>query len=150
VEDVLCTISFYLFERIKSFLKLLRKKLYRIGEITMSWDVYLKDEKGNTFSVPLFKEGGTRLRDGCSKTKLNITYNYSPFYYKYISSQKGLRFLNGKKAKLVKGILAHAVENLGIKGDGAYWKSTKGNAGFALSILLEWVKKYPEGIFEVH
>ena len=45
--------------------------------------------------------------------------------------------------------LESAVNKLGTKTSSDYWKPTKGNAGYALSILLSWARQYPEAVWDV-
>jgi hypothetical protein len=115
----------------------------------MSWDIYLKDEEGETVPVTLFKEGGTYPIGGENKAILNVTYNYSQEFIRALDEDKGIRCLDGKKAKDTVEDLDLAVELLGIERDVDYWKDTEGNAGYALSILLQWAKDNPEAVWEV-
>lgn len=131
----------------------------------MSYDVSLEQD-GKPVKVDQHEEGGTYALGGIEEASLNITYNYSWFYYRYIDKKEGLRWLYGKKAKDCIGILELAVEELGTKQYEVqesgfnlmdksthhlkhvdYWAPTPGNAGHALNILLQWAKKYPEAVF---
>lgn len=116
----------------------------------MSFDIYLNDPETGTpiqFDTPREDHGGTYCVGGTTEAWLNITYNYSEFYYEYIDSEKGIRWLYGKKASDCIERLEYAVQKLGTKQYRDYWAPTKGNAGHALSILLKWAKEYPDGIF---
>jgi len=115
----------------------------------MSWWVYLKNKDEVCEIMPRHCDGGTFVLGGTNQAELNITYNYSPFYYKYFDKKEGLKFLDSKKAKDCIKKLEEAISKLGIKRDDNYWKATEGNAGYALSILLSWAKQHPDAIFEV-
>jgi hypothetical protein len=113
----------------------------------MSYDLGLFNKEGKVFQSDLIQEGGTQVLGGTRATILNITYNYAHWYYKYLSPRKGLRWLYGKTGKQCIKRLEEAVKKLGTKTNNDYWKDTKGNAGFALNILLKWAKEFPEGVF---
>lgn len=113
----------------------------------MSYDLGLYiNEKA--VEVEPFEEGGTYVLGGNDRAELNVTYNYSSWYYKYLSPKKGIRWLYGKQAKNCIKRLEEAVKKLGTKRSDNYWKVTKGNAGYALNILLHWAKQYPEAVFD--
>lgn len=114
----------------------------------MSFWVYLKDNNV-VVSVDPHEEGGTFCMGGCGEAELNITYNYSPHYYKELNKEKGLRWLDGKKAKECIPAIERAVYALGVERDGDYWKPTAGNAGYALAILLRWARVNPDAVFDV-
>ena len=116
----------------------------------MSFWVSLVDENDQYKTVESFSEGGTMAIGGCTDADLNITYNYSPFYYKHLNKDEGLRWLDGKTAKETTSKLEHAVLILGTKRVGNYWAATPGNAGFALSMLLSWAKQHPESHWQVN
>ena len=113
----------------------------------MSYDVYLR-KGGKTVEVERHREGGTYCLGGTESAELNITYNYSPFFYKYLDKKKGLRWLYGRKARQTIKRLEKAVKELGIKQHSNYWEKTSGNAGYALSILLKWAERHPKAIWE--
>ena len=67
-------------------------------------------------------EGGTvraELVDGIlvpatiTECEMNITYNYSSFYYKHLDSKKGIRWIFGKTGAKVKKRLEKAIMELG-------------------------------------
>jgi len=116
----------------------------------MSWDIELVDEEGKLVKIPTHSEGGTYVLGGTNRAELNITYNYSRFYYQVLDKEKGLRWLDGKKAEETVNKLTQAITKLGITKDTDYWAPTPGNAGFALSILLEWAKLHPKATFKVY
>lgn len=114
----------------------------------MSFDVCLKKDD-EIVSVANHEEGGTYAVGGSTDADLNITYNYSWFYYDCFDKNAGLRWLNGKVAKDTIGRLERTVQELGTKQYTDYWAATPGNAGYALNILLNWAKEHPEATFEV-
>ena len=109
----------------------------------MGWDVELCDENG-VVSVPPHNEGGiiTLNRDN-QYADISVTWNYAPLYFEHIDKEKGFRWLNGKKAKDTITRLQAAIKKLGVNQDPDYWKSTPGNAGHILKIMLGWAKQYP-------
>jgi hypothetical protein len=113
----------------------------------MSHDITLF-VNGEVASVPRFEEGGTYVLGGTTQAELNVTYNYAEHMWKHLG-EGGLKALHGKKAQDTIETLSKAVEALGTDRDSDYWKSTPGNAGFALSILLSWAKLHPEGEWDV-
>ncbi len=113
----------------------------------MSHDVSLMKD-GKICEVPSHEEGGTYALGGLPEASLNITYNYSWFYYHFLDKRKGLKWLYGKSAKETIPRLEKAVKTLGDKTYEDYWVPTPGNAGHALSVLLSWAKLHPEGIWE--
>lgn len=115
----------------------------------MGFYATLLDKKGNICQVERHTEGGTYVIGGTTDADLYITYNYSKFFHKAVHKEQGLQFLNGKKAKDVIKILKKAIKMLGTIRDKNYWKSTKGNAGHVLSILLKWAEQHPEAMFKV-
>lgn len=99
--------------------------------------------------VPNHSEGGTYAMGGIAQAELNLTYNYSRFFREALDREDGLRWLHDKRASECIGRLADAVGLLGVERDEDYWAPTRGNAGHALSILLEWAKAHPEAVFRV-
>ena len=114
----------------------------------MSFDVTLQKD-GNPVQIPNHSEGGTHVFGGTTDAELNVTYNYSGHYFRELHDEKGLRWLNGKKAVDCTRKLEKTVEALGVERDSDYWADTPGNAGYALSILLDWARQHPEAVFEV-
>jgi hypothetical protein len=115
----------------------------------MSWWVYLRNEDGFCCEIePRHKEGGTYVLGGTNRAELNITYNYSPFYA-CLDEEKGLEFIDGKKAEDCISRLEKAVSILGVETDSDYWKATAGNAGLALAILLSCARQHPGAVFKV-
>lgn len=92
--------------------------------------------------------GGTMCVGGTTEMWLNITYNYSKFYYKVIDKEKGIRFIYEKTGAESIPILEKAIEQLGDDVDEDYWKATEGNAKKALYGLLAFAKLRPDGIWD--
>ena len=115
----------------------------------MSYDIELVDpETRLPVSVPRFAEGGTQAIGGSDEAHLNITYNYAPLFYSALDADDGIRWLYGKTGKRCAVHLRRAVDKLGTARDEDYWRPTRGNAGYALSILLEWAKQHPGAVFQ--
>lgn len=114
----------------------------------MSWNIDL-EKNGKSVDVTRHTEGGTYMLGGSTKAELNITYNYSPFYYKHLDNKDGLKWLHGKKAVECISRLRNAISKLGTTKDIDYWKATGGNAGAALNLLLKWAESNPEAKFTV-
>ncbi len=113
----------------------------------MSYDISLVKD-GKTVTVESHEEGGTYALGGSDGANLNVTYNYCRHFYEHLDKKKGIRWLYGKKARDTIKRLEKSVKELGVEKDDNYWKSTSGNAGYALSILLKWAKQHPEAIWE--
>ena len=100
------------------------------------------------------QEGGTQVMGGTSDFELNVTYNYSPYYYKYLDLDDGLSWLYGKKARFTQHRLKHAIREIGdLCGGGGYkdyWAPTPDNAIKPLKILLGWAEENPEGEWQVY
>ena len=120
-------------------------------EEAVSWWIRLVGEDGECVQVENHAEGGTYCVGGTNEADLNVTYNYGGRF-----SECGLEVHTGRgnfhrqKAKDVTALLESAVQKLGTECHPDYWEPTPGNAGRALSILLEWAKQHPEATFEVH
>jgi len=114
----------------------------------MSYWVYL-EKGGGPVNVPTHTEGGTYAVGGINKAEINITWNYSKYYYRHLDEEDGIRWLHGKVARDTIERLALAVLILGTERDDDYWASTPGNAGYALSILLGWAREYPDAEWRV-
>lgn len=110
----------------------------------MSWWVSL-EKVGKCVNVPCFSAGGTYAIGGDTRADLNITYNYSVHYGGV--GEKGLWSLDGMLAKDAIPILECVVQALGTVQDNDYWKSTPGNAGYALNVLLGWAHLRPDAVF---
>ena len=116
----------------------------------MSYWVTLVDlQTESPAKVAKHAEGGTAVVGGTTLAELNVTYNYSPHFYRYLDPASGLRWLAGKRASETVERLDLAVAKLGVEKNENYWMATTGNAGAALATLLAWAREYPDGIWEV-
>ena len=82
--------------------------------------------------------------DGSTDASLNVTFNYSGFYYAHLNFDGGLRWLDKKPAHTTIDSLRSAILELGFNQDADYWAVTPGNAGYALWILLAWATLHPD------
>ena len=117
----------------------------------MSYDISLNDPA--TKEVIIFDsshqiKGGTYELGGSKEAWLNVTYNYSHYFYKLIDKEKGIRFLYGLSGAEAIPILEKAIKQLKDDMDDDYWKATEGNAKRALFGLLAFAKMRPDGIFD--
>ena len=119
----------------------------------MSYDIELRlnDE---IVQVPRFIEGGvvqclpnSKLVIGTTDADINITYNYSKFFYAELDAEMGIRWLYGKTGAETAGRLEKAVKALGTEKDDDYWKATSGNAGHILNVLLGWAILHPDAVW---
>ena len=115
----------------------------------MSFWVSLTNEAGVPLEVESHQEGGTYVVGGSPEADLNVTYNYSPHYYRHIDKDEGLRWLDKQKASDTIAQLEQAVNALKDDVSNDYWEATEGNARKALVILLGWAKQHPDGIWNV-
>lgn len=116
----------------------------------MSYDIYLNDKKGNTIQLayPEVKQMGTMKIGGETAAHVNITYNYSKYFYNYVDKEKGIRWLYGRTAKNTTDRLVKAIQSLKSDISDNYWEATEGNAKVALLYLLELALMYPDGIWD--
>lgn len=118
----------------------------------MSWDVTLVnavDKKPIEIDYNHYIRGGTYCAEGTNELTLNITYNYSPIFYKVIDKEKGLRWLNNKTALETLPVLESACAQLNNDTNEDYWKPTEGNAKQALISLITFAKMRPDAIWQV-
>ena len=116
----------------------------------MSYDIKLVDpitKEVITLDSPHFMGGGTYQLGGSKEMWLNITWNYSDFYYD-IMGKKGIRTIYGKSGAESIPILKDAISKLGNDTDTDYWKATEGNAKRPLIQLLSMAKMRPDGIWD--
>lgn len=115
----------------------------------MGYSVALLDQEGMAVKVSRHHEGSNIiLVKGSSEADITVTYNYSK-HFSSIFNEGGLQYLNGKCGRDVIDDLQAGVTLLGTKRNNNYWKSTPGNAGHILNILLTWAKAHPNAKFEV-
>lgn len=114
----------------------------------MSYDIQLM-HGDRIAEVPLHSEGGTQLIGGCSEARLNVTFNYSPYFYEHLGDDE-IHWLQGKRADQTIPKLEGVVDALSpFLPNKDYWKLTAGNARKALSILLNWARLHPGAIWNV-
>lgn len=116
----------------------------------MSYDIMLVDpvteevlELDNTHQM----YGGTYAVGGTKEARINITYNYSKFYY-MIYGDLGIRFLYGMTGL---DSIPHLKEGISMLYDDAsdnYWEATEGNAKKPLVQLLTLAKLRPDGVWK--
>ena len=116
-------------------------------EIQMSYSIELVDENGCPVQVDLHTEGSNYVVGGSVFAKIDITYNYSWFFYKHIDADKGIRWLYGNPARECVGALNAAILALGTEVSGDYWDPTPGNAGHTLTVLRAWALQHPDATF---
>lgn len=124
--------------------------MYKDRGRIMSYDIYLKDpvtKEVVEVDTPHFMTGGTYVLGGTKALWLNVTYNYSLYFYSTMG-QKGIRTIYGMSGAESMPILENAINQLGDDVDPDYWKSTEGNAKRALLQLLAMAKMRPDGIWD--
>ena len=99
--------------------------------------------------VEAHSEGGTYVGGGTSAAELNITYNYSDLFAEAWDGVGLREALDGRRAGEIIPALEHAVAYLGTEQDADYWRASKGNAGYALSLLLAWARQHPTVLLKV-
>lgn len=116
----------------------------------MSYDLHLLDP---VTREPLHADfshsirGGTYCVGGTTEMRHNITYNYSPHFYR-VMGEHGIRTIYGKSGAESIQILEKAIAALGDDCDVDYWKSTEGNAKRALHGLLALAQMRPDGVWD--
>ena len=117
----------------------------------MSYDVSLLDpvtgeviqlDEKHHMTQGTFQVGGT------PEASLNITYNYSKYFYQYIDKEGGLRSLYGKTGATTLPLLDKAIAELSDDADEDYWAACEGNAKKALCNLRALAQMHPEGIWD--
>lgn len=112
----------------------------------MSYDIELKYDD-EIAQVDNHEDGGTYQVGGSTEAWLNITWNYAEFYYEHLDADLGIRWLYGKTGRETEERLAQAVVALGTTQHHDYWEPTRGNAGYALNILLGWARQHPDAVW---
>ena len=113
----------------------------------MSYSITLEYQDNEPAIVCRHEEGGTPPLGGSLEAAMDITYNYSPFFYSTIDEKRGIRWLYGKSGVECAYRLDRAIWKLGTWQDEDYWGSTPGNAGYALGVLLQWARQHPDAVF---
>lgn len=115
----------------------------------MSYDIELLEpvtQKVIEFENAHQIKGGTYALGGTTEAWLNITWNYSKFYYRAFGEQ-GIRTIYGMTGAESIPVLKSAMEKLGDDVVDDYWASTEGNAKKALAGLLAFAQMRPDGIW---
>ena len=92
--------------------------------------------------------GGTYVLGGTTVMSLNITYNYSEYYYNHIDSELGIRWIYGKTGAETIPVLKKACESLADDVHDDYWEPTEGNAKQALLQLIALAELRPDGVWQ--
>ena len=113
----------------------------------MSWDIHVVNSKDKSDVCLKSKHsinGGTFAIGGTDMAWLNITYNYSEFYYRLWPIKRsengedigGIRTLYGIPLRNAVEMLKAGISKLRGRPCEDYWKPTSGNAKAALQSLL--------------
>jgi hypothetical protein len=116
----------------------------------MSYGIYLNDPVTGTpleFDAPHQMKGGTYAIGGTTQAYLNITYNYSKYYYATLGV-KGIRRIYGLTGAESIPILTEAANKLGDDVSADYWEPTEGNAKRAILQLIALAKMRPDGVWD--
>ena len=118
----------------------------------MSYDIKLCDPvTGETLECdsPHHMTGGMYCIGGTTEMWLNVTYNYSKFYYREdVLGDKGIRTIYGKTGAESIPILQKAIKALGDDVSTNYWDATEGNAKKPLTQLLAFAQMRPDGVWK--
>ena len=115
----------------------------------MSYDIELQDpvtKETLQLDAPHHMRGGTYAIGGTTDAHLNVTYNYSPHYYRTMG-EGGIRTIYGMTGADSILVLEKAIAELGDETDPDYWRPTEGNAKRALVQLLALAKMRPDGVW---
>lgn len=119
----------------------------------MSYDISLVDPvTKKTLQADFTHQiaGGTYAVGGTDALELNVTWNYSKFYYgDKAFGDKGIKSLDGMTGAESIPILKRVISNLGDDVSSVYWDATEGNAKKALCGLLALAQIRPDGVWEV-
>ena len=116
----------------------------------MSYDIRLCDPITNKtieFAQNHYLTGGTYAVGGTREAWLNITYNYSPHFYRLIDEDDGIRTIYGMTGAQSIKVLDSAVQKLRDDISSDYWKPTEGNAKAALLKLIAMAEMRPDGVW---
>jgi len=115
----------------------------------MSYNVALINGVGKICSVPRHTEGGTYTVGGNDHAELSVTYNYAGWFRVLDPGGAGLCWLNDQRSGDTISRLESAIAALGTERSQDYWEATRGNAGWALSVLLSWARMFPDARWSV-
>ena len=116
----------------------------------MSYDIYLlnpKTKRAIELGGPHDLKGGTYAVGGTTEAWLNVTYNYSEFFYRMLG-EKGIRTIYGVTGEESIPILRAAANALKGEPSDNYWDATEGNAKTALLDLIRLAKLAPYGVWD--
>lgn len=117
----------------------------------MSYDICLREpatQEAIQFDAPHQIAGGVVAIGGTTEAWLNVTYNYSKFFYNTIDPEKGIRKIYGMTGAESIPLLEHAISLLKDDVSNDYWDATEGNAKQALLGLIAFAKMRPDGIWD--
>ena len=141
----------------------------------MSYDIYLKDPVTGEeieFDEPHDMRGGTYAMGGTRQAWLNVTYNYSGYYYAaaegddrffcalpdlgYEARNQGIRGIYGKSGAesipmlrdMIERIKPMPDEECDDPGCTGYWKPTAANAVRPLYQLIAMAQLRPDGVWD--
>ena len=121
-----------------------------IREGKMSYDICLRDKEGKAIELEELHSvrGGTYACGGTTEAWLNVTYNYSKFFYA-VMGDKGIRRIYGMTGRdsipVLDAAIAAMAPDLPTPN---YWAATEGNARQALKDLKTLAEAAPDGIWE--
>lgn len=135
----------------------------------MSWDISLINPVTREtihFDKPHQMQGGTYALGGTTEAWLNVTYNYSRWYYRpdVFDKENGIRLIDGMLAGDSIPVLEKAItaleemtdelpdtERVEMEASGAtgYWLPTRENAIVPLYQLLLMAQMKPDAMWEV-
>lgn len=133
----------------------------------MSYDISLCDPVTKDTletETPHMIRGGTYAVNGTTKMWLNVTYNYSRWYYKdYAFGEKGIRSIYGLTGaesipvlkKVISGLQSsdedmteEEIRDFVEHGAAGYWLPTRENAIKPLYQLLAFAQMRPDGVWK--
>ena len=118
----------------------------------MSYDISLKDpvtHKVLEVDSPHQMRGGTYAMNGTTELWLNVTYNYSQYYYRDdVFGENGIRSIYGLTGAESIPLLRKAIDALGDDVASDYWLPTEGNAKRPLTQLLAMAQMRPDGVWD--
>lgn len=113
--------------------------------IAVSYNVYLCD---GGKSVIVQDESHKVASHESGLAELEIPHENARYFWGAFGQERGIRYLYGKRAIDTIPLLERAIEILGTEQDDNPWKGTPGNAGYTLSILLGWARRFPNAVWE--
>lgn len=121
----------------------------------MSYDISLVDPVSRETLViesPHFMQGGIYQLGGTTELSLNITYNYSKYYYE-VYPEKGIREIYNKTGFESISIIENLIYGIESRYDVSdvsddYFECTAGNAVRPLYQLLAMARMRPDGIWD--